>query len=68
MSKFRLPTKAALAAPWQSRDAFVAFARAPQGNDGQKAIGDAKWSNKDLEPTPVEDRTWTWYVAGIHTA
>jgi len=62
MGQFSLPTKQQLSAPFRSKDAFLDFARAPQGKEGQKIVGDAKWSNKDLEPTPEEDRTWTWYV------
>lgn len=60
MGRFETPTIAELAAPWQSKRAFVEFVKAPQGHEGQTAIGDAKWSNKDLEPTPEKDRTWTW--------
>ncbi|KAF2213850.1 hypothetical protein CERZMDRAFT_83291 [Cercospora zeae-maydis SCOH1-5] len=61
MGKIRLPTRAEMAAPFQSRRAFVQFLRAPEGNEGHATVGDAKWSNKDLEPTPIEQRTWTWY-------
>jgi len=60
MGDFENSTRARLAGPWQSKQAFIEFVRAPQGNEGQKTIGDAKWSNKDLEPTPEEHRTWTW--------
>jgi NCS1 family nucleobase:cation symporter-1 len=52
--------KQQLAAAFKSKEAFVEFARAPQGKEGQTVIGDARWSNKDLEPTPENDRTWTW--------
>ncbi|PIA94993.1 putative permease [Cercospora beticola] len=61
MGKLKLPTKTDITAPFQSKHAFVQFLRAPQGNEGHATVGDAKWSNKDLEPTPVEQRTWTWY-------
>ncbi len=60
MPIFGIPTRAELAAPWQSKEAFIDFVKASQGNQGQVTVGDAKWSNKDLEPTPEEDRTWTW--------
>lgn len=60
MGRLFIPSKQQLSAPFQSKDTFVEFARAPQGKDGQTIIGDAKWSNKDLEPTPEDDRTWTW--------
>jgi len=55
-----LPSKAEIAAPFQSKEAFKQFVRSPEGNEGHATIGDARWSNKDLEPTPVEHRTWTW--------
>jgi NCS1 family nucleobase:cation symporter-1 len=59
-SKFKVPTRHRLIVPFHSKEAFVDFLRSPQGNEGRPAIGDEKWSNKDLEPTPVEQRTWTW--------
>lgn len=61
-----MPTKRQMTAPFQSKDAFVDFLRAPRVNDGHVAIGDEKWSNKDLEPTPVEQRTWTWYSLPLY--
>ncbi|KAI1675228.1 allantoin [Pyrenophora tritici-repentis] len=61
MGKVQLPTRQQVTAPFQSKAAFVNFIRSPQGNDGQAPIGDERWSNKDLEPTPVEQRTWTWF-------
>jgi NCS1 family nucleobase:cation symporter-1 len=60
MGKFELPNKHELAAPFQSKEAFIGFLKAPRGNEGHTTIGDARWSNKDLEPTPEEQRTWTW--------
>jgi NCS1 family nucleobase:cation symporter-1 len=60
MGKLSLPSKADLAAAFRSKEAFIEFVRSPEGNEGHVAIGDARWSNKDLEPTPVEHRTWTW--------
>jgi NCS1 family nucleobase:cation symporter-1 len=62
MGKFRVPSKAEITAPFQSKEAFIEFIRTPEGNDGHATVGDPKWSNKDLEPTPEEQRTWTWYV------
>ena len=62
MGRTERPTRAGLAASLQSKEAFVEYLQAPQGNDNHTAIGDSKWSNKDLQPTSVEDRTWTWYV------
>jgi len=55
-----MPTKAGLTAPFRSKRAFIEFVKSPEGNEGHATIGDARWSNKDLEPTPVEHRTWTW--------
>jgi NCS1 family nucleobase:cation symporter-1 len=60
MGKFKLPTGHRLSAPFHSKETFVDFLRSPQGHEGRPAIGDERWSNKDLEPTPVEQRTWTW--------
>lgn len=68
MGRFNMPTKATLAAPFQSKADFVTFCQASQGKKGQTTIGDAQWSNKDLEPTSLEDRTWTWYVILIPVA
>lgn len=56
----RVPSKAEIKAPFQSKAAFVEFIRAPEDNEGRPTIGDQKWSNIDLEPTPLEHRTWTW--------
>lgn len=60
MGKFDLPTKERVVAPFRSKDAFVHFLKAPPTNEGHVAVGDARWSNKDLEPTSEEDRNWTW--------
>lgn len=68
MGRLELPTKADVAKPFRSRAAFVDFVKAPQGNEGHETVGNSKWSNKDLEPTPVEQRNWTWYaVLATHT-
>ncbi|KAK6001431.1 hypothetical protein QM012_002762 [Aureobasidium pullulans] len=61
MGRFSIPSKAEIAAPFQSKEAFVDFLRAPEGNEDHAPVGDSRWSNKDLAPTPVKDRTWTWY-------
>ncbi|KAM0327153.1 hypothetical protein ACHAQA_006284 [Verticillium albo-atrum] len=61
MGRLRLPTRQQVTAPFQSKEAFVDFLRTPESLEGHTAIGDARWSNKDLEPTPLEHRTWTWY-------
>lgn len=61
MARFRMPTKGEMAAPFQSKDAFVEWIKAPEAHEGRTQVGDSRWSNKDLEPTPPEQRTWTWY-------
>ncbi|KAF3043616.1 hypothetical protein E8E11_008571 [Didymella keratinophila] len=61
MGRVTLPSKQEIAAPFISTAAFVDFIRSPQDNEGQVTVGNARWSNKDLEPTPEKDRTWTWY-------
>ncbi|KAK1541009.1 NCS1 nucleoside transporter [Colletotrichum paranaense] len=61
MVRFRIPTKGGIAAPFQSKDAFVEWIKAPEVHEGRTQVGDSGWSNKDLEPTPPEQRTWTWY-------
>lgn len=61
MGRFRVPSKAEMAAPFQSKEAFIDFIKSPESPDGHVAIGDPKWSNKDLEPTPIEQRTWQWF-------
>src|SRR5262245_23932456 len=57
-----LPSRAALAAPFQSKEAFADWIRAPEGvgRNGQK-VAVSRWTNADLEPTGPEQRTWTWY-------
>ncbi|GAB7359104.1 hypothetical protein MBLNU230_g5175t1 [Neophaeotheca triangularis] len=62
MARFgRMPDTAALKAPFQSRSAFVDFLRTPQEPEGGRPmVGNSTWSNKDLEPTGPEGRTWTW--------
>ncbi|CAD0084346.1 unnamed protein product, partial [Aureobasidium vineae] len=59
MGKLSIPSKAEIAAPFQSREASVEFLRAPESNEGHTTVGDPRWTNKDLAPPPLEDRTWT---------
>ncbi|KAH7131795.1 NCS1 nucleoside transporter [Dendryphion nanum] len=55
------PTASSIAAPFRSKEAFLdALKTTPEGGE-HLTVGNAKWSNKDLEPTPPEERTWTWY-------
>ena len=57
----RFPTGSEVAAPFQSKQAFLDFIRAPQEPVGGEAVvGNSTWSNKDLEPSSIEQRTWTW--------
>ena len=60
MGRVTFPSKQEVAAPFRSKAAFADFIRSPQDNEGQATVGNARWSNKDLEPTPEKDRTWTW--------
>ncbi|KAK6834346.1 hypothetical protein PG987_009040 [Apiospora arundinis] len=53
------PKRHAISAPFQSAEVFRDFIRAPKAVDGRETIGNEKWSNRDLEPTPPEERTWT---------
>ncbi|KAJ4424436.1 hypothetical protein N0V82_000958 [Gnomoniopsis sp. IMI 355080] len=57
----RFPSKAAMRAPFQSKEAFIDFIKAPEAPDGHTTVGHSRWTNKDLEPTPPSQRTWTWY-------
>lgn len=63
MDKLLIPSKAEMAAPFQSKEAFLDLLKAPEGNEGHTPVGDSRWSNKDLAPTPAKDRTWTWEVS-----
>lgn len=60
MGRIAIPSRQEIAAPFASKEAFIDFLRAPKCSDGRVTIGDARWSNVDLEPTPEKDRTWTW--------
>lgn len=58
----RFPSKAAISAPFQSKEAFIDFIKAPEAPEGEASVGGrSRWTNKDLEPTPPSQRTWTWY-------
>lgn len=53
----RLPTKAT----FSSKAALVAYLESPEAPDGHVGLGaGTRWSNRDLAPTPPEERTWTW--------
>ena len=56
------PSKTSFKAAFQSRQAFLDFVKAPESPDKNGVVvGNSRWSNKDLEPTPPAQRTWTWY-------
>ncbi|TLD11584.1 hypothetical protein PspLS_11542 [Pyricularia sp. CBS 133598] len=62
MARITTPSLTAVKAPFQSKETFVSWLEAPVGTeDGRPPIGDPGWSNMDLEPTPPEQRTWTWF-------
>ncbi|KAF5591189.1 uracil permease [Fusarium pseudoanthophilum] len=56
-----IPSRSELTAPFRSKEAFVNFVKTSDTADGQMRVGNERWSNKDLEPTPPEHRNWTWY-------
>ncbi|KAF1998712.1 NCS1 nucleoside transporter [Amniculicola lignicola CBS 123094] len=54
------PSTATFTARFRSKEAFLDSIR--NNTSGEHlTVGNKKWSNADLEPTPVEDRKWTWY-------
>jgi len=55
-----IPSRSELTAPFRSKEAFVNFVKTSDTADGQMRVGNERWSNKDLEPTPPEHRNWTW--------
>lgn len=62
MARITTPSLTAVKAPFQSKETFVSWLEAPIGTeDGRPPLGDPGWSNMDLEPTPPEQRTWTWF-------
>lgn len=60
-----LPAK--VSAAFQSKEAFLDAIRVPEAPEGQVTVGHGRWSNRDLEPTPPEERTWKWYVQAIQS-
>ncbi|KUI65488.1 Allantoin permease [Cytospora mali] len=58
----RLPSRAAVTAPFSSKAAFIDFIKSPEAPEGHVGMGrGSRWSNRDLDPTPPSERTWTWY-------
>lgn len=55
-----IPSKAKVAAAFQSKDAFLDFIKAPVAPTDRPTVGKGRWSNRDLEPTPPEERNWEW--------
>ncbi|EJT72116.1 hypothetical protein GGTG_08984 [Gaeumannomyces tritici R3-111a-1] len=67
MARIAIPSRAAAAAPFQSRDALVRWLEAStERADGKQPIGDPGWSNKDLEPTPPMDVVQPAHVLVLH--
>lgn len=54
------PSREAITAPFRSTHAFHEFVKAPIQNGDEAVVGNDKWSNRDLEPTPERERTWDW--------
>ncbi|KAL3479620.1 permease for cytosine/purines, uracil, thiamine, allantoin-domain-containing protein [Aspergillus californicus] len=40
---------------------FIEFIQTEEAPENHEAVGKGRWSNKDLEPTYPEERTWTWF-------
>ncbi|KAL4904097.1 hypothetical protein BDW74DRAFT_185766 [Aspergillus multicolor] len=40
---------------------FIRFLETEPAPENHASTGNGRWSNKDLEPTYPEERTWTWY-------
>ncbi|PSN69372.1 NCS1 nucleoside transporter [Corynespora cassiicola Philippines] len=55
------PSASKLTAPFRSKEAFLDALKTTNSDGEHLTVGNPKWSNKDLEPTPPEERTWTWY-------
>jgi nucleobase:cation symporter-1, NCS1 family len=51
-----------MTAVFRSKEAFLDFIEAPRAPNDEETVGKGRWSNRDLEPTPPEERTWKWYV------
>ncbi|KAH8178648.1 hypothetical protein LIA77_00167 [Sarocladium implicatum] len=56
-----IPSKAQLSSAFQSKDSFLEFIRVPDAPAGQTTVGKGRWSNRDLEPTPMEE----YYAANL---
>ncbi|KAL4792647.1 permease for cytosine/purines, uracil, thiamine, allantoin-domain-containing protein, partial [Aspergillus venezuelensis] len=40
---------------------FINFIQTDEAPENHQALGKGRFSNRDLEPTYPEERTWTWY-------
>ncbi|KAK0391824.1 hypothetical protein NLU13_1323 [Sarocladium strictum] len=56
-----LPTKAEVASAFSSTQAFLDAIKVSEGPQGHATVGHGRWSNRDLEPTPSEERIWRWH-------
>ncbi|ORY01751.1 NCS1 nucleoside transporter [Clohesyomyces aquaticus] len=45
----------------ESKEEFFEFLKTRDSRSQIATLGDPRLSNKDLDPTPPGDRTWTWY-------
>ncbi|KAL4894073.1 permease for cytosine/purines, uracil, thiamine, allantoin-domain-containing protein [Aspergillus ambiguus] len=43
------------------KQSILDWLEVPEAPENHQAVGNSRWSNKDLEPTYPEERTWTWY-------
>lgn len=55
-----LPTKSQITGAFASKAAFKEAIAVPEAPAGQVTVGHGRWSNRDLEPTPPEERKWHW--------
>ncbi|KAF2446455.1 NCS1 nucleoside transporter [Karstenula rhodostoma CBS 690.94] len=57
-----LPNFPEFGSRFRSKEAFLDSLKTTNKHGHETVtIGDPRWSNKDLEPTPPSERTWTWY-------
>lgn len=60
--RVRIPSRAEAVAPFKSKEAFINFVQVTDKDAAEGRLGTSRWSNKDLDPTAPEERSWTWYV------
>jgi NCS1 family nucleobase:cation symporter-1 len=57
-----LPNFSKVTAAFRSKDAFLEAIKTPEAPSDRPTVGKGHWTNRDLEPTPPEERNWAWYV------